>query len=442
MSTGRAVASVTAVLQNMLIEAMAEDHVKIFFENRDIKVSALAPDRVKIEDNAPKPQLNLFLYSIQPNAGLRNEGLPSRDGGGERLTNPPLALDLHYLLSAYGQKDLEAETLLGFAMQTLHETPVLTRDKIREVEQDPETRVNHEASDTRLADQTELVKLSPITLGSEETSKLWSAFQTNYRPSAAYHASVVLIQAEEPARAPLPVVTRGRFDPATGSERGVVAQANLLPPFPTLEEASGPNTGPVVRLGDVLKLRGHHLDGNRVARFTHQRSSTRLELPASPGATAAGLDIQMPPAAAPQGVAEGSDGHPDSWRAGVYSVAAVVHDEVQDHPSNELAVALAPSMSKAEFTEAGGVVTVEVTCAPKVWKGQQVTLVVGNREVVAEPLTADKTDTLTFESSSFPSGSQWLRLRVDGVESVLVDRTVTPPKFHQTALKIGIPDNP
>ena len=48
-----------------------------------------------------------------------------------RLANAPLALDLHYLLSVYSGGDLHAEILLGYAMQLLHEMPVLTRDAIR-----------------------------------------------------------------------------------------------------------------------------------------------------------------------------------------------------------------------------------------------------------------------------------------------------------------------
>ena len=430
MSTGRAIASVTAVLQAMLVDAMADDTVMEFFDE-SIKVSALAPDQVKIATNGA-PQLNLFLYHIEPNAGWRNEGLPSRDGGGERLTNPPLALDLHYLLSAYGQKDLQAETLLGFAMQTLHETPVLARGRIRKVEDDVATAAEIEdPSESGLADQTELIKLSPITLHSEETSKLWSSFQTSYRPSAAYKASVVLIQTEKPARAPLPVLTRGRVDAATGSERGVVVQSGLLPAFATLEEAIGPNTGPSVRMGDLLKLRGRHLDGNPVrARFTQPRSATRLEHLAAAGATADGFDVRMPSASA---------GAAANWRAGVYSVAAVVRQDGQDRVSNELAVALAPSISEAKVTADGNAVTVELKCAPNVWKEQHATLVVGDREVVAEPITVEKTTSLTFKSSSFPSGPQWLRLRVDGVESILIDRTATPPSFHDQALQRDFP---
>jgi hypothetical protein len=31
-----------------------------------------------------------------------------------------------------------------------------------------------------------------------------------------------------------------------------------------------------------------------------------------------------------------------------------------------------------------------------------------------------------------PAGEHWLRLRVDGVDSVLVDRSVTPPVYDDT----------
>ena len=68
---------------------------------------------------------------MTPNQGWRNVNLPSRNGTGERLTNPPLALNLHYLLTAYGAQDFNAEILLGYAMQLLHETPVFARRDIR-----------------------------------------------------------------------------------------------------------------------------------------------------------------------------------------------------------------------------------------------------------------------------------------------------------------------
>ena len=41
----------------------------------------------------------------------------------------------------------------------------------------------------------------------------------------------------------------------------------------------------------------------------------------------------------------------------------------------------------------------------------------------------DATDTLQFSHDSLADGDYWVRLRVDGVDSVLVDRSTTPPTF-------------
>lgn len=57
------------------------------------------PDRIETGDRK-RNQVNLFLYQVTPNPGWRNTGLPSLDSRGDgRLSNPPLALDLHYLLT-------------------------------------------------------------------------------------------------------------------------------------------------------------------------------------------------------------------------------------------------------------------------------------------------------------------------------------------------------
>jgi hypothetical protein len=83
--------------------------------------------------NDSPPCLNLFLYQVTPNTALRNTALPSVNAAGNRIARPPLALDLHYLLTAYGSDDLQAEVLLGYGMQVFHENPVLSRATVRGV---------------------------------------------------------------------------------------------------------------------------------------------------------------------------------------------------------------------------------------------------------------------------------------------------------------------
>ncbi len=77
-----------------------------------VNVSAVAPDTINLDNNDEPPRLNLFLYQVTPNQGWSSTGLPSRSSvSGERLTNAPLALDLHYVLTAYGRADFQAEIL-------------------------------------------------------------------------------------------------------------------------------------------------------------------------------------------------------------------------------------------------------------------------------------------------------------------------------------------
>ncbi|MCC3262146.1 DUF4255 domain-containing protein, partial [Paenibacillus polymyxa] len=116
----------------------------------------------------------------------------------------PLALDLHYLLTAYGRAELQAEVLLGYALQLLHESAVLPREAVRRA-LDPDVvdgailpTVYQSLRGADLASQIELLKISPAALGAEEMSRLWSALQAHYRPTAAFQVSGVRIESRRP----------------------------------------------------------------------------------------------------------------------------------------------------------------------------------------------------------------------------------------------------
>ena len=215
MSNALALASVSAVLKDLLNNGVIDHQLSGVVG--EVTVSALPPDRVLVPGPQETSRINLFLYQVTPNQGWRNAALPSRDASGLRISNPPLSLDLHYLVTAYGSAEFHAEILLGYAMQLLHETPVLTRDAIRKTLA-PASPVNgtilppplDSLSASELADQMEQIRLTPHTMGSEEMSKLWAAIQSPYRPTAAYQASVVLIESRRSTRGALPVASDKR----------------------------------------------------------------------------------------------------------------------------------------------------------------------------------------------------------------------------------------
>ncbi|MGP1680170.1 MAG: DUF4255 domain-containing protein, partial [Burkholderiales bacterium] len=306
MSTALAIAGVTAVLRDLLNDGMINHDVSNSVGN--VTVSALPPDRVIPASGAESAQINVFLHQVTPNAAWRNAALASRDAsGGQRLTNPPLALDLHYLVSAYGAEDLHAEILLGYAMQLLHETPVLGRAAIRKaLSPSPDVGTTlppalRALADCGLADQYEQIRITPATMGSEEMSRLWSALQAHYRPTAAYHVSVVLIEAVQPTRASLPVLSRGVVDPVTNRDRGVVVNADMLPMLPTLFNAAPPAQQTVARLGEAVVVTGVRLAGTgAVVLLTHRLVTMAIELPVTPNIEGTELTLTLPSDAAAQ----------------------------------------------------------------------------------------------------------------------------------------------
>ena len=211
MSNALAIAAVSAVLRDLLNNAII-DHGISTTVGSPVSVTVLPPDRITTGDNE-QPQLNIFLYHVASNPGWSNFALPSRDGQGNRMTNAPLALDLCYLFSAYGKNDFDSEILLGYAMQMLHETPVIPRDAIRiALGGAPPVSSNllpiGPLAAADLAEQIELIKITPQLMNAEEVWRLWSALQAHYRPTAAYRISVVLLEASKPANAAPPVSQR------------------------------------------------------------------------------------------------------------------------------------------------------------------------------------------------------------------------------------------
>jgi hypothetical protein len=422
MSNALAIAGVTAVIKDLLDSGLI-DHAITDTLGAGVTVTTQAPDTVSLDSQAT-PQLNLFLHQVTPNTAWRNAGLPSRDSAGNRISNPPLALDLHYLLTAYGRADLQAEVLLGYALQLLHENPVLSRDAIRRALHPavvsgailPTVYKSLRGAD--LAEQVELLKITPAALGTEEMSRLWSALQAHYRPTAAFQVSVVLIESRKTARSAPPVLSRGGTDPLSQRERGVLAFSGLTPPLPTLEAVIPANQQPVAVPGGEVTLEGHHLDGiDRQVTLTLAAFQISRRVPVSKGGPEA-VTFTVP----------------NDLPVGLYRVDMSVQrlDESHLRTSNQLPLALAPQPVLPPFsaTRNGNTVTLVLDVTPPIRPGQTVTLILGEREIAAEPITA-QASRLTFKIADAPAaGSNLLaRLRVDGFESPIVDRTATPPAY-------------
>lgn len=442
MSSPLAIGAVSAVLRNLLDNGLIEAGAAI---GSTVTVSAVAPDTIDLTNAEEPPRLNLFLHQITPNAGWRNAALPSRSStSGERLTNAPLALDLHYVLTAYSRADFQAEILLGYAMHLLHERPVLDRDAIRralnpsplDVSMLPPAFQALAASD--LADQVELIKVTPAAMNGDEMSKLWSAIQTHYRPSAAYHVSVVLIEGRKPGSSPLPVLSRGLVDPVSKRDRGVVVNPDVLPTLPTLFTTEPPARQSGARLGEVITVSGVRLSGagHRV-RLIHRLVPVATELvPGAPNASGTKLTFSLPNTVGAQ-----SAFAPGQW---TMSIRFTPDGELLERETNAVPLVIAPvaviaadvglGLPAATVVRGGVPARVIVTLAsrPRVRPEQSATLILDSTEARALP-RASAGDPLVFEfPNTLAAGPRWVRLRVDGTDSVLLDRTGPMPVFDPT----------
>ncbi|MEH2008520.1 DUF4255 domain-containing protein [Nostoc sp.] len=370
----------------------------------------------KVRDNTVSSgdQVNLFLYDTQINPTWRNMDIPSQVKPGE-TGNQLLPLNLYYLLTAYAQNDDFPEPtshrLLGVAMSVFNDHPMITSADIRAAL--PTT--NPTEYDLDLQEEQLRIVYQPLSV--EEMFNLWSTFQVPYRVSAAYEVSAVLIESSLPAKTPLPIIKR------QSSDRGPILQSNRLSPLPTLVSVQLPNQQASARLGEILILNGFHLDNeNVVISFTNNPLEIYLEVSSIATRTATDIRVQL------------SD-QPVNWAAGFYTVVVKVTQTGEpSRITNELSFALAPKIwdiiPPQATADANGEVTLTLILSPQVRSRQRVALLLGDREVLAQP-HPNQTDRLEFRIAGVTPGEYFVRVRIDGVDSLLVDRTVTPPVFDQ-----------
>jgi len=372
MSNSLAIASVTATLRRLL-EKGGVEHVTV-------RPLDKAPEGI----NADKQRINLFLYQALPDAAFRNMEMPGRVKSGE-TGPPPLPLTLYYLLTAYSgdeRDETRSHALLGEAMQILHDHPLLGTDEIRDA-----VRADRDLAASDLADQVERVRITLQPL---------------------------------------------LFD------RGVMVQPDLTPPFPTLTEMTVPTREPskklidmtelpkqqpTAQLGDELLIKGHHLgESSVVVHLMHPLLKKAVEIPVTNG-TDKELHVTLPK-------------KPTELPAGFYTVAAHITPidpaaAGNERMTNALSLSVAPKIENVtpKSVRRDAVLTVQVS--PRVQATQRVALLLGDRELHPETRPA-QTDTLKFRVKNIVPGTYFARLRVDGVDSLLVDWSKTPPEFDTT----------
>ena len=124
-----------------------------------------------------KNLLSIFLYQIVENSSLRNINPEPIDTN--QLRYPPLALDLYYIITAYGTNRETELLIVERLMQILHDESVLKGEMLK--------------GDLAKTGNTE-IRIVPNNLTFEEINKLWERFPNKpYKISASYILSPVRI---------------------------------------------------------------------------------------------------------------------------------------------------------------------------------------------------------------------------------------------------------
>lgn len=405
MSNHLAIATVTEGLRYIVENALSA-------VDSGAGVTTMRPDLSAKETTT---HVNIYLYQVTPNATWRNADLPTRRADGGIVARPTVALDLHYIISFYGDEtegEIEAQRLLGATVAALHARPLLTREVIEEVLAGTSLTV---LGDSDLADQVESVRITPSHLNLEELSKLWSVFfQTPYALSVAYQCSLVLIET--------PVIAAQALPPRAAAIRAV--------PFgrATIQEIIDEDGKDVpITVASTLLVKGSGLKGESVA--------LRIgEVEAEP---ARAMDREVVVDLADTGAVDTA-----ALRAGVlpaqliYRVALDPSDPVNSlrvgWTSNPFPLVLRPQIdSTQQVDDPDGVPHLEVTLIPDVDPRQRATLLLNqlNPAPGESPLSyvidaPSRSGSAAFDVVSFPipdveAGTYLIRVGIDGAESPL-----------------------
>jgi hypothetical protein len=153
--------------------------------------------------------VSLFLYRIFPNGSHRTPS--GRIGPDGRRQRTQLPLDLHFLLTAWGNHASLQQTIAGWMMRTLEDTPIL-----------PSALLNAAAADD-VFHADEAVEINLTELRTEDMLRIWETLTDNaFHLSVPYVARNVRIESRHALAEGEPVQTR-TFDyrvPSDGNGSG------------------------------------------------------------------------------------------------------------------------------------------------------------------------------------------------------------------------------
>jgi hypothetical protein len=182
-----AIAAVTQTILGILSDAVPAEFTGAQFEPLQIA-----------DFQKPKPVdegISLLLYRVDVSPLQRN--LQPRQQANDKQYRPPLPVDLHYLMTAWGKTAPSQQRLLGWAMRTLEDVGRLNP-----------ALLNHYGGPEIVFAPNETVDVVYEPIAMSDFSSLWDLLKPNPQVSVGYLARMVYIESEVELPTGEPVQTR------------------------------------------------------------------------------------------------------------------------------------------------------------------------------------------------------------------------------------------
>lgn len=436
MSNHQASATITATLQRILEAAVQIDLSAA-------KVTTVRPDAGN--NKLPEVGINIYMCQAINNPAWVNVDLGNRRSKGDLAKQTQIGLDLHYILTYYGnEEELEPERLMCSSMRAMIDNAVLFPETIQQTIRDPKYAY---LADSNLDQQIEKVKIMPSKMNFEEFSKIWSAyFQPPRALSFAFVVSAILVEGNKSGNRALPV-------------RGIATYS--APDQPRiLQVLSDTGANQPFMATSKLTIRGTQLDANASDKLKEYNSDPKVRRkPLDRGKPQVKIGEMR---VTPQSITDTeieldlSQIKPEernALRAGVQSlqvVYPVLPVRAPSQPerivsSNTMPFVLCPTIKEVQVKElqheADNFYTANVQAFIDVIVGasQKVSLILNERSqhnpdsyiFVANPRFED-TFELVFSIRDVKAGEYLARIQIDGAESPLeVDTNPESKTFEQ-----------
>ena len=159
-------------LANVLWEEIQLDQQVNSLIDNENRISLDSPFDLQDNDSV---KLSIYLYRITENASTKNQ-VPAQ-GDGAQLRKPPLALDLHYLVTPLVGTVTDQQIILGKVMQILYDRAILQGTDL--------------TGSLVSSGQTLRVILNTVPL--EELTRVWQSMEMSYRLSVVYLVRVIMV---------------------------------------------------------------------------------------------------------------------------------------------------------------------------------------------------------------------------------------------------------